>query len=163
MHALHPVAAKAVEFLRKGTPGDRFTENDLSLKLAVECGPSSEGKKRICRAIKVCIREHHVLWKWNRPKEGEASLVCCDASQVMEVLNTERKRMYRNATRLGRKSMCLDESKLSAEDSKRYRAMQVVATMSGNLNKTQTLPTLVKEGSALVAPDESKILALMSK
>ena len=63
MHALHPVAAKAVEFLRKGTPGDRFTEHDLSLKLAVECGPGSEGKQRICRAIKVCIREHHVLWK----------------------------------------------------------------------------------------------------
>ena len=81
----------------------------------------------------------------------------------MEVLDSERKRMYRNATRLGRKSMCLDESKLSAEDSKRYRAMQVVATMSGNLNKTQTLAKLVKDGSALFAPDESKILALMSK
>ena len=49
------------------------------------------------------------------------------------------------------------------EDSKRYRAMQVVSTMSGNLTKTQTLTKLVKNGSTLIAPDEAKILELMSK
>jgi len=163
MYTLHPVAAKAVDFLKSGKPGDKFTERDLSLRLSVECGPGSEGKNRIRRAIRICIREHRVLWEWDRPKGGEAALVCCDAARTMEALDSERKRMYRNAKRLGLKSMCLDESNLTSEESKRYRAMQVVATMSGNLNKTQTLVKLVKDGSALVAPDEKKILALMSK
>ena len=163
MHALHPMAAKAVDFLKNGKPGDRISEDELALLLGIHCGPGSEGKKRICKAITVCTREHRLLWKWKRPKGGEAHLVCCDAGGVMEDIDSERRRMYRNSTRLNRKSLCLDEKQLNSEDSKRYRAMQVVSTMSGNLTKTQTLTKLVKNGSTLIAPDEAKILALMSK
>ena len=161
MHPLNLIAEKAVQILKTGSPGDSYTESELSQKLGIDCSPGSEGKLRIRSAIKVCMREHHILWQWDRPKSGPATLVCGDAARTIEAMDAERKRINRTTIRLGRKSMCLNESELSEKEKSRYRAMQVVATMGQNLSKANTLNKIISGGFDVIAPDTDKILQLM--
>lgn len=161
MHPLNLIAERAVQILKTGTPGDSYTEQDIAQKLGIECSPGSEGKLRIRSAIKVCIREHHVLWQWDRPKAGPAKLICCDAARTIDAMDSERKRINRTTVRLGRKSMCLNESELNEKEKNRYRAMQVIATMGQNLSKANTLNKIINGGFDVIAPDTDKILQLM--
>jgi hypothetical protein len=163
MHAVHPLAVKAVDILSKGNPGDQFNRSQLSSLLGVSCEPGGEGIKRLNTAKKICYREHRKLWKWCHVKDGESTFVCCGHVEVLKEIDSERKRLNRTSHRLNVKSMCLDETKLSEDEKAQYRATQVVGTVVNNVSRSRTVTKLMGSGFDLIAPDSDKLLELMKK
>lgn len=91
-----PAAAKLIERLKTGKPGDVITDEELRELTKLDCSPSGKGYSCLQTAIRHCERNHGVVWR----REAKAGAIkCLDPSEVAEVANGYRRHIGRVSRR----------------------------------------------------------------
>jgi len=159
--AMGPHTVRAVERLKKGTPGDTATRDEMALVIGRECAPQTNGYGNVNSAIKHVERHYGIVWRW---VTGNQHWLCLNDDERLDAADHGLKRHRRGIERELHVTGTIDPHNLTGERRRDLELTQAAAGMallcaSGGFRKR-----LAATGAArLQEPDATKLIELMKR
>jgi len=155
-----PITQKAVDILKEGKHGDTISEDEMRSKLAIDVAPQTKGRSYVSRAVNTVIREHRVVWEWQRK---ERHWLCLDDHEKLQKAGQTQKQTNRKSLRALQISICVDEDRLDKEEKRMYRTIQLQSQVAHTMTSHGAQKKILSNGlDKLAAPDLPKLLDLMA-
>lgn len=150
---------RAIDFLKAGKPGDVVTREKMTNIIGRDCGLNSLGYGNVNSAIRICERDHKIVWRWDR---NEKVWVCLDGSQAVDAGYSHRQRARKEVKRSLVVANSIDAGKLS-DDKRRdlgvLKAAAGVMLLAGGTSFAKRLQAIGTNQPT--EPDAARLIELM--
>lgn len=91
---IHFISSMLVDRLKSGKPGDVITDEEMRELCGKDTRPGGDGYCYLATAIKICLKEHRVVWKRTR---GAWCIKCLVLEELLLVAKTNSVRIHKTA------------------------------------------------------------------
>jgi hypothetical protein len=108
--ALSLPTKQLIDMMKTGKQGDILTTQELKKACGRNVNSGGDGYNNLASAIRHCINNYSLVWKWVRGLDG---IRCLGPIEIVSVSESDRKSIAKRAKRSCRKLATIDDGKLA--------------------------------------------------
>jgi hypothetical protein len=152
---------RAVDALKKGTPGDTYTRREMAEIIGRQCDPNSLGYGNVQSAIRHVETNDGIIWRWDR---SDKCWKCLDDDERLQSVDHGIKRHRRGIKREIRVTQTIDPQNLTEDRKRDLELTQIQALMSSQALSGGFHKRLKSNGdSQFREPEPTKLIELMKR